>query len=161
MEETNRLFQSRVQSELEASSHQLAPGHLHAATLVHLLDKRKGVNSMGELDELARKWNLEGAKKLENVAKYVNSPSVQGNKVIRMVGKGGEEILILSVGFFKHENAKGCALTVFIFSGCLGRTTFPCPPDSKIKVFESIPQVIIQQVWSLTCNSTRIGPNNH
>jgi len=95
MDNTNKLFQSRAQSELEASTHQLARNHMHAATLTHLLDTRKGVTSRVELDQLAKKWNLEGEKKLESLARFVNTPSVQGGKAVKTVGKDGEEIVTM------------------------------------------------------------------
>lgn len=93
------MFQSRAESEVEAAAPRLARNHLHAPSLSQLLDERKGARSAGDVEVLARKWGVD-VEKLESVARFVNSPSVQGGRASRIVGKDGEESLVMEVSFF-------------------------------------------------------------
>jgi len=69
----NRGFRSRQQSEAEAASHPVR-NHLLAPALSDLLDDRKRVTSIQELQSLATRYGVD-VDKLERLARYVNSPS--------------------------------------------------------------------------------------
>ncbi|KAG5644989.1 hypothetical protein DXG03_007266 [Asterophora parasitica] len=92
--ETSRLFQSRTESEHEASSPLPVHNRLHAATLSELLDKRKGAKSVQDVERLANEYGID-ASKLENLARFVTSPSVQSGSAVRTVEKDGEESVVM------------------------------------------------------------------
>ncbi|TFK72511.1 hypothetical protein BDN72DRAFT_763214 [Pluteus cervinus] len=119
---THKLFNSRAQSELEASSHKLARNHLTAGTLSLLLDERKSVSSKEELDDLAKKWNLDGESKVQSLAKFVNSPSVHsGRRVVTGIGKD-EEIVLTPVSCLGEIILCVITLNYLVLVGCMGRT---------------------------------------
>ncbi|KAG6872808.1 hypothetical protein C0995_006407 [Termitomyces sp. Mi166 len=89
-EETSQLFRSRVESENEASSTSPVHNRLHAAALSYLLDERKSARSTQDTERLVKQYGID-ASKLENLARYVSSPSVQSGSEKRMVEKDGEE----------------------------------------------------------------------
>jgi len=90
-DQVSRTFQSRLQSEQEASSSHTTRNRLVAAALMDLLEERKSVVSqLNGLQGLAEKFNLDVAK-LQRVAKYVNSPSVDPESVLRTVNDDGTE----------------------------------------------------------------------
>ncbi|KAJ2917655.1 hypothetical protein MD484_g2781, partial [Candolleomyces efflorescens] len=93
--EINRLFQSRAASEDEASSLKPSPNHLYAASLHELLDARKSARSKAELESLARRYNIDYAK-LERLARFVNSPSVDEKLTVKSVDRNGDEQVTLT-----------------------------------------------------------------
>jgi 3,4-dihydroxy-2-butanone 4-phosphate synthase len=93
---TNRLFQSRNQSEEEAVSMQPTRNRLHAATLSELLDARKDVRTTQDLKKLAEKYGID-KQKTEKLATFVNTPSVDGGSMTRTVEKDGDESLTTTV----------------------------------------------------------------
>ncbi|KAF8638496.1 hypothetical protein AX16_010479 [Volvariella volvacea WC 439] len=90
--DTHKLFRSRAQSDLEAFGTTPVRNRLHAPTLSDLLDARKSVKTQQELEKLANEHNID-VQKLESLARFVNSPSVQGGTAVRTVAKDGEESL--------------------------------------------------------------------
>ncbi|KAJ2930101.1 hypothetical protein H1R20_g7044, partial [Candolleomyces eurysporus] len=96
VKEINRLFQSRAASEDEASSLRPSPNHLYAASLHELLDARKSARSKAELELLAKRYNVD-YDKMERLAKFVNSPSVDERLTVKNVDKNGDERLTLTL----------------------------------------------------------------
>ncbi|KAG6866102.1 hypothetical protein C0991_008854 [Blastosporella zonata] len=95
--ETTQLFKSRSESEHEASSTSPVHNRLHAASLTDLLDKRKSAKSIQDVERLAKQYGIDAAK-LESLARFVSSPSVQSGSEIRTVEKeGGEESVMIRV----------------------------------------------------------------
>lgn len=92
----NSLFRTREQSDHEAFKLQLPRNHLHSIALSNLLDERKSATSQNELQGLAERYGVD-LWKLENLARFVNSPSVQGGKATRTVNKEGEESIVMTV----------------------------------------------------------------
>ncbi|RXW24187.1 hypothetical protein EST38_g1642 [Candolleomyces aberdarensis] len=95
VKEINRLFQSRAASEDEASSLKPSPNHLYAASLHELLDARKSARSKAELESLAKRYNVD-YDKMERLAKFVNSPSVDERLTVKNVDKNGDERVTLT-----------------------------------------------------------------
>ncbi|KZT28541.1 hypothetical protein NEOLEDRAFT_1086956 [Neolentinus lepideus HHB14362 ss-1] len=91
----NRGFRSRQQSEAEAASHPVR-NHLLAPALSDLLDDRKRVTSIQELQSLATRYGVD-VDKLERLARYVNSPSAD-EKTRRKVVEQEEELTTVKVG---------------------------------------------------------------
>ncbi|KAI0797824.1 hypothetical protein C8Q75DRAFT_729047 [Abortiporus biennis] len=86
----NRALQQRLKSEEEASSTRTSRNLLHAFSLSDLLEERKSVTSQKELENLAKKYNIDVAK-METVALFVNSPSVDPASVKLVVEDGVEK----------------------------------------------------------------------
>ncbi|KAF5387107.1 hypothetical protein D9615_001863 [Tricholomella constricta] len=103
--ETKQLFKSRLESEHEASS--LLPVHnrLHAASLSELLDKQKAARSAQDVERLAKQYGIDVAK-LENLTRFVTSPSVQGGTAVRTVEKDGEESVMMMAVWIKPHLQK-------------------------------------------------------
>ncbi|TFK26390.1 hypothetical protein FA15DRAFT_292492 [Coprinopsis marcescibilis] len=87
---TSRLFQSRLASEEEASSLKPAHNHLYSGSLHALLDERKSAKTPRDLQRLAEKYGVD-VDKLENLAKYLNAPSVDKSGGVKTVDKDGNE----------------------------------------------------------------------
>lgn len=92
----HKLFKSRAQSEYEASAPTPTRNRLHAATLSDLLDERKAAKTRGDLQRLADRYVIDFTK-VENLSRFVSSPSVQGGTAVRTVGPDGEESLVMTV----------------------------------------------------------------
>ncbi|KAG6832414.1 hypothetical protein H0H87_001574 [Tephrocybe sp. NHM501043] len=92
--ETAQLFKSRSESESEAASLSLVHNRLHAASLSDLLDRRKSAKSTQEVNVLAKQYGIDAAK-LENLARFVSSPSVHSGSEMRTVEKDGEESVVI------------------------------------------------------------------
>ena len=69
---------------------------LRAATLSELLDARKGAPTTLDLKTLAEKYGID-KQKIEKLATFVNTPSVDGGSMTRTVGKDGDESLTTTV----------------------------------------------------------------
>jgi len=93
--ETHQLFKSRRESEHEAASPRPVHNRLHAATLSELLDKRKSAKSAQDVEQLAKQYDIDIAK-LEKLARFVNTPSVQRGTAVRTVEKDGEESIVMT-----------------------------------------------------------------
>ncbi|KAG6896733.1 hypothetical protein C0992_006450 [Termitomyces sp. T32_za158] len=92
--ETSQLFKSRLESEHEASSTTPVHNRLHAVSLSYLFDERKSARSTQDIERLAKQYGID-ASKLESLARYVSSPSVQSGSEKRTVEKDGEESLMI------------------------------------------------------------------
>ncbi|THU99334.1 hypothetical protein K435DRAFT_499211 [Dendrothele bispora CBS 962.96] len=91
-QKTREMLESRLQSEREAFSMQPSESsnRVQAPTLCFLLDKRKSTASKRDIQDLASKYGLK-VEKLESVARYVSSPSIQSGSIVKTVGQDGEE----------------------------------------------------------------------
>ncbi|KAI0646888.1 hypothetical protein C8Q79DRAFT_1009047 [Trametes meyenii] len=90
VDRAQRLFQTRLQSEDEARSARPPHNHLVAGALIDLLEERKYVSTPKDLIQLANKYDIDH-KKVENLARYVNSVSIHQDSVKRWVSDDGEE----------------------------------------------------------------------
>ncbi|CAL1704234.1 unnamed protein product [Somion occarium] len=88
--QVNRTFQSRLQSEAEARSTKAIRNRLLASTLIDLLNRRREVKSLDELKELADRYSID-FDKMENLARFVNSPSIDQDSIKRSVDEDGVE----------------------------------------------------------------------
>jgi hypothetical protein len=90
------MFNSRVQSENEAAAGGPTPNRVQASQLSQLLDERKAIRSRRDMEFLAKRYGID-VEKLENVAKFVNTPSVEAQSTTRVPVKN-EERPIMRVG---------------------------------------------------------------
>jgi len=99
---TTRLFESRAKSEASSSSG-LPKNQLYAFVLSDLLDKRKATKSKTELEKLCEEYGFE-AEKLESLARFVNSPSIDNSTIRPAAGKSEEEGFLVTVRLFISFN---------------------------------------------------------
>ncbi|KAK7693277.1 hypothetical protein QCA50_002844 [Cerrena zonata] len=88
--QVNRAFQTRLQSEEEARSSRTVHNRLLASSLVDLLEQRKQVGSLDELKDLAKRYSID-LEKMENLARFVNSHSIDQNSTQRTISEDGAE----------------------------------------------------------------------
>ncbi|TFK42881.1 hypothetical protein BDQ12DRAFT_297172 [Crucibulum laeve] len=93
-ETTHRLFKSRAQSEFEGASSQPTKNFIHAPSLSELLDERKGAKTREDLEILAEKYGID-VERMENLTRFVNTPSVDRGATVKTVGKDGDESIII------------------------------------------------------------------
>ncbi|PSS35511.1 hypothetical protein PHLCEN_2v1536 [Hermanssonia centrifuga] len=84
------IYEARLQSELEARSPQTPRNHLLAATLEDLLEERKISRTQEQVTDLAKRYNIDVAR-LENLARFVNTPNVDPESVVKTVDDDGTE----------------------------------------------------------------------
>ncbi|KAK7043637.1 hypothetical protein VNI00_008248 [Paramarasmius palmivorus] len=84
---SRQLLESRMRSDRQ----EIAPAQneISASTLSFLLNQRKS-SKPEELESLVNKYGIS-LSKLESIARYVNSPSIQSSSAVRTVGQDGEE----------------------------------------------------------------------
>jgi len=73
---------------------------LYASSISELLDKRKGVRTLGELERLAEEFGID-LDVLNGLAKVVNSPSIDTGSMSsrsESMGDSHEEVVIAPVG---------------------------------------------------------------
>lgn len=81
---------------MEARSHQASHNHVLAASLSDLLEECKSAASAGELQKLARRYDID-PEKLHNLRLLVNNPTVDPASVKRAVAEDGEEKITMKV----------------------------------------------------------------
>ncbi|OCH95597.1 hypothetical protein OBBRIDRAFT_745346 [Obba rivulosa] len=86
----SQTFQTRLQSEVEARSSRPTHNHLLPSSLTELLDERKAVTKRSELEDLANRYGIDVAR-LESLARFVNTPSIQQDSMIKTMGEDGVE----------------------------------------------------------------------
>ena len=96
VDQVSRTFQSRLQSEQQASSSRTTRNHLVVPALIDLLDEKKLVKTSNGLKQLAEKYNFD-LEKLQCVTRYVNSPSIDAESVLRIVNDDGSERTTMKV----------------------------------------------------------------
>jgi len=87
---TQHVFQTRLRSEAEARSSRPVQNRLLASSLLDLLQERKSATSTSESELLAQKYGID-LEKLQSVARFVNSPSIDEQSVKKTVGEDGVE----------------------------------------------------------------------
>ncbi|KAJ7470572.1 hypothetical protein FB451DRAFT_342194 [Mycena latifolia] len=88
------MFNSRVQSETEADSPMPTLNRVQAPKLSRLLDERKTIRTTRDMEFLAKRFDIE-SEKLDAIAKFLTTPSVHQNSMVRVAGKDGEERQIM------------------------------------------------------------------
>ena len=112
MDHANRVYQTRLQSEIEARTFQPAKGHLFASNLSDLLEERKAVKNAQELEYLAKQYEVD-VSKLESLARYVTTPTVDPNSVKRILKDDGSEVTTMKVSTLGASSR-------LILNDCLG-----------------------------------------
>lgn len=69
---------------------------MYASTLSELLDRRKAARSTQELEKLCEEYGIEPSK-LESLARFVNSPSINSATIRPIAGKSEEEGFMATV----------------------------------------------------------------
>lgn len=88
------VFQTRLRSEVEASSARSTHNKLVAGSLQDLLQERKSLTSRDELHKLAQRYDVD-PDKLESIARFVNSPSIDEGSIKRTIGEDGAETVTM------------------------------------------------------------------
>ncbi|KAF7796897.1 hypothetical protein EIP86_008082 [Pleurotus ostreatoroseus] len=91
-----RVHKARLQSEVEARSAQPTHNHLLAASLHDLLEELKYTRTREDLAHLARRYDVDVAK-IRSLARYVNTPTVDPDGIVREVGDDGAETTTMKV----------------------------------------------------------------
>ncbi|CAE6457416.1 unnamed protein product [Rhizoctonia solani] len=84
------MIRAREESEQMAASNTMPSNRVLALSLSDLLDARKSAKSTREISEIAKSYGMD-VETLQNVARFINTPSVDPKNVTRVVGKDGEE----------------------------------------------------------------------
>jgi hypothetical protein len=69
---------------------------MYASTLSELLDRRKAARSTQELEKLCEEYGIKPSK-LESLARFVNSPSINSATIRPIAGKSEEEGFMATV----------------------------------------------------------------
>ncbi|KAG2349406.1 hypothetical protein BDR05DRAFT_900781 [Suillus weaverae] len=89
-----QMYRSRLQSEVEALPSHSTQNRLLASSLSELLESRKTVQSQAELQALAEQYHIDFAK-LDELARFVNTPSIDESTIVRSTNHDGEETLTM------------------------------------------------------------------
>ncbi|KAG2061487.1 hypothetical protein BDR06DRAFT_946930 [Suillus hirtellus] len=89
-----QMHRSRLQSEMEASPSRSTRNRLLASSLSELLESRKTVKSQAELQALAEQYHID-VTKLNELAKFVNTPSIDESTIVKSTNQEGEETLTM------------------------------------------------------------------
>ncbi|KAF4615263.1 hypothetical protein D9613_002799 [Agrocybe pediades] len=101
---TARLFESRAKSEASSSSG-LPKEKVYAFVLSDLLDKRKAVKSSAELGKLCEEYGFE-ASRLESLARFVSSPSIDKSTIRPAAGKSEEEGFLVTAVWMQPSTTR-------------------------------------------------------
>ncbi|KAJ7343665.1 hypothetical protein DFH08DRAFT_873334 [Mycena albidolilacea] len=85
-----QMFDSRVQSENQATASAPTQNRLQAPKLATLLDERKSIRTARDMEFLAQRFGVD-LEQLDAISKFVNTPSVQANSAVRVTSKDGQE----------------------------------------------------------------------
>jgi hypothetical protein len=91
-----QMHRSRLQSEVEALPTHPTQNRLLASSLSELLESRKTVKSQAELQALAEQYHID-LTKLDELAKFINTPSIDESTIVRSTNQDGEETLTMMV----------------------------------------------------------------
>jgi crotonobetainyl-CoA:carnitine CoA-transferase CaiB-like acyl-CoA transferase len=104
------VLKSRPRSESEKSvSHDTTHNHLEVSALFDLLEERKLVRNHQGLVQLAERYGVD-LEKLENVARYVNTPSIDEGTRVKRIGENGEETVTMSVSVARFKTFESVRL---------------------------------------------------
>ncbi|KAG6337210.1 hypothetical protein ID866_1882 [Astraeus odoratus] len=84
------MYRSRVQSETEASNTKATSNRLLASSLSDLLETRKSLTTMAQLEALAGQYRID-TDKLAEVCRHFNTPSIDESTIVRTTDDDGEE----------------------------------------------------------------------
>lgn len=115
---TTRLFESRAKAEAAAS--EPSRNRLYAFVLSDLLDRRKAVRSRQDLEKLAKEFNID-VEKLESLARFVNSPSIDKATIRPIAGKSEEDGFMAEVSISVMCGRMSLRLHRLFAAGCLDR----------------------------------------
>ncbi|KAG0705154.1 hypothetical protein DFH29DRAFT_907784 [Suillus ampliporus] len=103
-----QMYRSRLQSEVEASPSHSTRNRLLAASLSDLLESRKTVKSQAELQALAERYHID-VTKLTELARFINTPSIDESTIVRSSNQDGEETLTMTAHWVdpKLETRRG------------------------------------------------------
>ncbi|KAF9562143.1 hypothetical protein CPC08DRAFT_706869 [Agrocybe pediades] len=101
---TARLFESRAKSEASSSSG-LPKEKVYAFVLSDLLDKCKAVKSSAELGKLCEEYGFE-ASRLESLARFVSSPSIDKSTIRPAAGKSEEEGFLVTAVWMEPSTTR-------------------------------------------------------
>ena len=87
----SRMLNSRKTSEEQAMSSSQIQNRMSAAMLSDLLDSRKDVASLAELQKLSKTYAIDPSL-LQTLARVVNSPSIGERTTVRSVEDGEEKV---------------------------------------------------------------------
>lgn len=90
------MHQTRIQSEVEASPSHPTRNRILSSTLSSLLDARKNTSSRTEVERIANQYGVDVAK-LESLARFVNTPSIDEGSRQKTVDENGAEVITSKV----------------------------------------------------------------
>ncbi|TFY78019.1 hypothetical protein EWM64_g5994 [Hericium alpestre] len=148
-ENVQQQFKTRADSEVQASSSHAPRNRLLAASLSELLEQRKYLATRDELAKLADQHGID-PDKLENVARFVNTPTVEEGSVIRSVDENGEEKLTMRRALPRTAIGGGALLlastvavgSVLATSSTIYNDAPPLDPTSKAPQVQSAVQEV-------------------
>ncbi|KAG1754288.1 hypothetical protein EDB19DRAFT_1902441 [Suillus lakei] len=89
-----QMYRSRLQSEAEALPSQSTRNRLVASSLSELLESRKTVKTQAELRVSAEQYHID-VTKLAELARFINTPSIDESTIVRSTNQDGEETLTM------------------------------------------------------------------
>ncbi|KAG2077830.1 hypothetical protein BDR04DRAFT_1087424 [Suillus decipiens] len=90
-----QMHHSRLQSEVQALPSHSTQNRLLASSLSELLESRKTVKSRAELQALAEQYHID-FNKLDELAKFISTPSIDESTVVKSTNQDGEETLTMT-----------------------------------------------------------------
>ncbi|KAH7930831.1 hypothetical protein BV22DRAFT_1027991 [Leucogyrophana mollusca] len=88
------MYRSRAQSEVEASPSHPTQNRLLASSLSELLEARKSASSQEEQEALAKRYGIDVVKLVE-LSRFVNTPSIDEETIVRSMNSDGEETVTM------------------------------------------------------------------
>jgi hypothetical protein len=95
------MHRTRAQSEVEASASNTR-NRLLSATLSNLLDERKRAPSLQALENIANKYGMDIVK-LESLARFVNSPTIDQGTTAKTRDASGEQMITSEVSSITRD----------------------------------------------------------
>ncbi|KAJ7219100.1 hypothetical protein GGX14DRAFT_589990 [Mycena pura] len=92
----DHMYNSRLLSENEAASANPPQNRVQASRLSQLLDERKSVRTARDMEFLAKRFGVD-LEKLESISKFLSTPSVHANSLVRDVHKDGGDKQVMKV----------------------------------------------------------------
>ena len=101
---TNKMHQTRIQSEVEAKPSHPIRNRMLSSTLSNLLDARKSSPSRTDIETIENHYGVDVAK-LESLARFVNTPSIDEGSRRKLVDENGVEVITSQVRAFIQLNS--------------------------------------------------------
>lgn len=93
------MHQIRVQSEVEANPSHPIRNRILSSTLSNLLDARKSWVSRTDIEAFENHYGID-VDKLESLARFVNTPSIDEGSRRKTVDENGVEVITSKVSAF-------------------------------------------------------------